>query len=103
MSELKPGVQLASVVCAGRVVVVRADDPAVELTCGGVAMVPVEAAGEPTGTPVEGHAGGTTVGKRYVDDAGSLEVLCTKSGAGALAAAGELLGLKAAKPLPSSD
>ena len=43
------------------------------------------------------------MGKRYVNEAGDLELLCTKPGDGALSAAGALLAVKGAKPLPSSD
>jgi hypothetical protein len=49
------------------------------------------------------HAAGTVLGKRYVDDEGSLEVLCTKAGAGSLSVDSRPLTLKDAKPLPSSD
>jgi hypothetical protein len=48
-------------------------------------------------------ASGTLIGKRYVNAAGDLELLCTKPGAGALAADGAPLAMKGAKPLPSSD
>ena len=61
-------------------------------------------ASQPSGLAIaEGAAGGTQLGKRYVDAAGTLELLCTKPGKGSLAAGGEPLALKAAKPLPSSD
>ena len=43
------------------------------------------------------------MGKRYADDKSGIELLCTKGGAGALFLNGEPLGLKEAKPLPSSD
>ena len=43
------------------------------------------------------------MGKRYVDDAETLELLCTKPGDGVPALAGEVLRLKEAKPLPASD
>ena len=55
----------------------------------------------------EGHDGasgeGTLLGKRYVDDDAGLELLCTKAGPGTLHCDGRPLGLKGAKPLPSSD
>ena len=47
--------------------------------------------------------GGSLLGKRYVNAAGNLELLCVKPGDGSLAADGESLVLKEAKPLPSSD
>ena len=53
--------------------------------------------------PAPGSAGGTLLGKRYVNAAGALELLCVKPGDGSLAVDGEHLVLKEAKPLPSSD
>ena len=98
-----PGEQLASVVCDTRVVLVRVGDGVERLTCGGSPMVPVDRAVEPTGEIRPGHEGPTSIGKRYVDAAGSIEVLCTHGGDGALAIDDALLEAKAAKPLPSSD
>ena len=46
---------------------------------------------------------GTLIGKRYVDAAGTVELLCVKPGKGSLAIAGVALQLKDAKPLPASD
>ena len=43
------------------------------------------------------------MGKRYVDEAGDLELLCTKPGEGSLTLAETPLTVKGAKPLPSSD
>jgi hypothetical protein len=43
------------------------------------------------------------LGKRYVDDGDTMEVLCTKPGTGSLGADGASLQLKEAKPLPASD
>jgi hypothetical protein len=48
-------------------------------------------------------AEGTAMGKRYTNEAGDLEVLCTKAGDGSLGAGGEALAQKDAKALPSSD
>ncbi len=47
--------------------------------------------------------GSSSVGKRFTDSAGAIEVLVTKAGEGALSSAGERLLEKGAKPLPSSD
>ena len=97
----RPGDQLASTVCGTRVVVIRAPatTPA-QLACGGSPLVP--AAEAPTARP--GPAGTTTlIGKRYVDTTGTLELLCTASGAGELTCDGAPMTLKAAKPLPASD
>jgi hypothetical protein len=99
--SLRPGDQLASTVCTTRVVVIRvpADrQPLIE--CGGSPMV----AGTPSAKPAPGGPGAVTqIGKRYVDAAGSVELLCTSSGTGALACDGEPMTLKEAKPLPASD
>jgi hypothetical protein len=42
-------------------------------------------------------------GKRYSDEGGLVELLCTKAGAGPLTLAGTELDVRAAKALPSSD
>jgi len=103
MAELKAGSRLKSAVCATEVMVVAAPAGAVEITCGGAPMVAV---GEdpPGGASISPDAAkGTQIGKRYTNEAGDLEVLCTKPGDGSLAAGGAALAIKAAKPLPSSD
>lgn len=46
---------------------------------------------------------GTNMGKRYVDEAGTVELLCVKPGKGSLSIGGVALQIKDAKPLPSSD
>jgi hypothetical protein len=97
---LRPGDQLASTVCGTRVVVIRAPAAQPQLTCGGGPLV--SAADAPAVKP--GPAGTTTlIGKRYVDATGTLELLCTASGAGELTCDGAPMTLKAAKPLPASD
>jgi hypothetical protein len=96
---LRPGEQLASIVCSTKVVVVRA--PAGErplVTCGGEPLVPAAAA-----VAGNGADPGTLIGKRYVNDAGTVELLCTSSGTGALSCDGVRMTVKAAKPLPASD
>lgn len=96
--ELRPGLKLKSAVCATEVIVVAGSGD-VDLTCGGVAMG--DAGGE--GTAVEGLAEGTLLGKRYCDEEGTVEVLCTKPGDGSVGIGQTALGLKEAKPLPASD
>ncbi len=100
--ELKAGDRLRSAVSDTEVIVIRASGVDVALTCGGV---PLRRPGEdgPLGTVQSGQEGEVLLGKRYVDDDDSLELLCTKPGGGALAADGRPLQLKSAKPLPSSD
>lgn len=55
------------------------------------------------GTVDSAHAEGTLLGKRYVNEAGDLELLCIKPGDGSLAVDDAALVLKEAKALPSSD
>ena len=102
MAKLKPGSRWTSSVCDTEVIVVKGPPDEVELTCGGVAMV---AAGEePAAGALDDSASeGTLLGKRYVDDGDTMEVLCTKPGTGSLCADGASLQLKEAKPLPASD
>jgi hypothetical protein len=103
MPQLKPGTRLRSAVCASEVMVVAAPKEGAELTCGGVAML--ELGGEPpaSATLSPDASAGTAMGKRYVNQAGDLEVLCTKPGEGSLGSGAEALKVKGAKPLPSSD
>jgi hypothetical protein len=102
MAQLKAGTRLRSAVCTTEIMVVAAPADDVELNCGGAPMI---ALGEepPGGDVAADAAAGTQLGKRYVNEAGDLEVLCTKPGDGSTAAGGALLQLKEAKPLPSSD
>ena len=46
---------------------------------------------------------GSLVGKRYVDEAETLEFLCTRGGEGNVSVNGVALEVKQAKRLPSSD
>ncbi|HBZ72855.1 MAG TPA: hypothetical protein DEP35_25230 [Deltaproteobacteria bacterium] len=103
MARLKTGTRLKSAVCNTQVMVVAAPDAEVQLTCGGQPLI--DAAATPTAGAVisPDAAKGTTLGKRYVNADGTLELLCIKPGEGSLAVAGEALRLKEAKPLPSSD
>ena len=99
--DVKVGTRLKSAVCETEVMVVRAPGASVDLWCGGQPMVTGDA---PAGASLDpDQAGGTLMGKRYVDEAGTLELLCTKAGQGTLSIAGAPLVLKEAKPLPASD
>ncbi len=103
MAQFKAGTRLRSAVCSTEVMVVKAPDEEVELSCGGAPVIALDAA-VPEGLSIaSGADGGTQIGKRYVDESGNLEILCTKPGDGALAADGKPLAIKSAKPLPSSD
>ena len=101
MVEMRPGARFQSTVCATEVIVVKGTGSA-ELTCGGASMVPAGTA-ERSGEPSADASEGTLLGKRYGDDGETLEVLCTKAGAGSLALGGVALAVKVTKPLPASD
>jgi hypothetical protein len=61
-------------------------------------------AGAPGAKPSPpGPDAATLIGKRYVDEADTVELLCTSSGTGALTCDGAPMTIKAAKPLPASD
>jgi hypothetical protein len=96
---MKPGTKLKSAVCDTEVMVIRGTDAAVE--CGGAPMAEQTPAERRPINPE--FAQGTRIGKRYVDAAGKLELLCVKAGQGSLSVAGVALQIKDAKPLPSSD
>jgi hypothetical protein len=96
---MKPGTKLKSVVCDTEVMVIRGSGLVVE--CGGAPMAEERPAARGTINPA--FEKGTHIGKRYVDAAGDLELLCVKPGKGSLSVAGIALQLKEAKPLPSSD
>jgi hypothetical protein len=104
MPRLKVGTRLRSAVCKTEVMVVAAPaDRDVDVRCGGAPML---GAGEtaPDGSAMDAAAAqGCALGKRYVSEAGDLELLCVKAGQGSLTAAGQPLKLKEAKQLPSSD
>lgn len=102
MAELKAGTRMKSAVCATEVMVIAAPGGELQITCGGAAMVAPADTVE-GGAVDSAHAEGTLLGKRYINGAGDLELLCVKPGDGSLALAGEVLVLKEAKALPSSD
>ena len=97
---MKPGTKLKSAVDDTEVMVIKGSGDIV-VTCGGAPM------GEDKPAPAEidpAFAGeGAKIGKRYVDEAGTVELLCVKPGKAPLAIGGVVLGIKDAKPLPSSD
>jgi len=96
---MKPGSKLNSAVDDTQVMVVRGSGVVVE--CGGAPMSDAVVADKVAINPA--FSGGTAIGKRYVDAAGTVELLCVKAGKGSLTIGGEALQLKEAKPLPSSD
>jgi hypothetical protein len=103
VTGIKPGARFRSAVCEAEVIVIKAPSGDADLRCGGVEMVPVGTTPPEGGTPKSGFDGGTQLGKRYTDEKGELELLCTKPGPCSLSLGDALLEIKAAKPLPSSD
>ena len=102
MAVLKAGSRIKSAVCSSELMVVVAPADDVNLTCGGAPVI--DLAADASGGDIDGdHKGGTQMGKRYTNEAGDLEILCTKPGEGSLAVDGVALEIKGAKPLPSSD
>lgn len=96
---MKPGTKLKSTVCNTEVMVIRGSSLVAE--CGGAPMA--EEAPAEKGSVDAAFAEGTQMGKRYVDDEGTVELLCVKPGEGSLSIDGKALHIKDAKPLPSSD
>jgi len=102
MSQVyKPGTKLSSAVCKTQIMVLRAPAEELNISCGGAPMQ----VGDPAelGTMDGDKAGGTLVGKRYTDEAETMEFLCTRGGEGSVAVEGHTIDIKAAKKLPSSD
>jgi hypothetical protein len=101
--KLRVGQTLTSTVDATSLVVVRAPEDDVDVTCGGVAMTPQGEAPAAAAT-AEGERGdGLLMGKRYADEALGLELLCVKAGDYSVAVDGTTLVQKNAQPLPASD
>jgi hypothetical protein len=101
--ELKAGGRVRSAVCTTEVMVILAPQGEVGLACGGAPMLPLGTEPPEGATIADDAKGGTQIGKRYVNEAGDLELLCTKPGDGSLALGDAELTIKGAKPLPSSD
>jgi hypothetical protein len=102
-TDIKPGARFQSAVCDVEVIVIKAPPTQIDLRCGGYPML---AAGtdKPAGESASaGFDGGTLMGKRYTDEAGTIELLCTKPGSSSLSIGEVVLNVKEAKPLPSSD
>ena len=97
----KPGTKLSSTVCKTQIMVLRAPTEELSISCGGAPMQ----VGDPAelGSMVSDQAGGTLVGKRYTDEAETMEFLCTRGGEGTVVVEGYTIDIKAAKKLPSSD
>ncbi|MRJ77284.1 hypothetical protein GEV29_12110 [Aeromicrobium sp. SMF47] len=101
--KLSVGQTLSSAVDTTTVIVVKAPDADVAVACGGVEMYDAKTGAASSGEADPAHMGGTQLGKRYVDETGSIELLATKAGEASLSVDGVALTIKTAKPLPSSD
>lgn len=100
---MKPGARFRSAVCDAEVIVVKSPGGDVDLRCGGHPVVPLDG-DRPVGLIAEpGFDKGVLLGKRYTDEAGTLELLCTKAGSSSLSVGDVPLEVKDATPLPSSD
>ncbi len=96
---MKPGTRLKSAACDTEVMVIRCADGTIQ--CGGAPMGEAKPAEAAALSP--DFSAGTLMGKRYVDEAGTYELLCVKPGKGSLGVDGVALFVKDAKPLPASD
>jgi hypothetical protein len=104
--SIKPriGQVLASTVDSTTVIVVRAPDGEIELTCAGVEMWDPRGGGaRPVGEADPVQLAGAQIGKRYADERIGLELLCTKPGRGTIAVNGVPLAQCGPKLLPASD
>ncbi|MBV6417612.1 MAG: hypothetical protein CMLOHMNK_02342 [Steroidobacteraceae bacterium] len=103
MRLLKAGTRARCAVCDTEIMVVRTVSSEVLVTCGGVELIGMDGAKTPAPHADVAAGQGALVGKRYVNAADAVELLCTKGGKGQLAINGESLAVKQTKPLPSSD
>ncbi|MCH1512654.1 MAG: hypothetical protein P8J01_04175 [Acidimicrobiales bacterium] len=101
--EIRAGSRLKSTVCSTEVIAVKAPDGEIDVRCGGVTMSDPSSPNMGNGAPLEEADGGSLMGKRYVSSDETLELLCTKPGAGSLSLGDSLLTIKESKPLPASD
>jgi hypothetical protein len=101
MRVLKPGTRLKSAVCDTQVMVIKSDGGEHDLRCGGAEVI--EANAEGSGDLDPAFSEGSMMGKRYVNEGETIELLCTKGGKGSLSLDGVAIQPKQAKALPTSD
>lgn len=103
MKTLKPGLRLKSATCETEIMVIKAPSgAAVNICCGGLPMLEMGESG-PSDALNPDFTQGTLMGKRYIDTADTMELLCTKGGEGSLSIDDTLMGPREARALPSSD
>lgn len=101
--QYKVGAKLKSAVCDAQIILLRVPARPIDLRIGGAAPL-TDGASRPEGAALDpAWAGGCLTGKRYCDEAETIELLCTKGGQGGISMDGTALGIKQAKQLPSSD
>ncbi|WP_106402637.1 hypothetical protein [Actinocorallia populi] len=99
--KLRAGQTLRSTVDATALVVVRAPQDDLAVTCGGLEMAEEQVAEK---VPAQTEAGaGVLLGKRYTVEGVDVELLCVQGGEYAVAVDGTDVEQKSAKPLPASD
>lgn len=103
MAEMKPGTRLKSVVCTGEAMVVKAPEGDLVLTCGGIPMTTESDVAVDASNADTEHMYECLIGKRYVNEEETIELLCVKAGEGSFGADGQMLMGKETKKLPSSD
>jgi hypothetical protein len=103
ITDIKPGARFRSSVCDVEVIVIKTGSSELDLRCGGHEMLPAGTERPAGQSPEPGFDSGTQLGKRYTDEKGTLELLCTKAGSSSLSVGETVLQVKDAKPLPSSD
>jgi len=101
--QLTPGQRLMCSACETELIVVKAPEVDVEISCDGEPVTAFSARTEIRGHPGGSSGDGALLGKRYSDESSGLEVLCTRQGQGLLSCSGTPLAQTVAKPLPSSD
>lgn len=100
---LKPGARLLSAVCSTELITVKANGDEVDLTIGGAPPAVSADDRDATVGAAAGFDGGAAMGKRYINDDETIELMCTKPGDGVPAIDGVVMTLKEAKKLPASD
>ena len=98
---MKPGTRLKSAVCDTEIMVIRAGTGDIAIACGGAQMAEQTTVSNASLDPA--FAGGTQMGKRYINEADTIELLCVKPGQGSLSIDNVALQIKGSRALPSSD